>query len=144
MIEEQHAACDPSSRKCSFCNESEAEVGSLIDGPWIEGTSPVFICASCVDLCSTMFQHWKKYPAARAGLPPEAAEAFNRQFDETLNNLNLDDLESRVIKLRYGLADGTYHTHKEVAEALEITPERVREIEFAVIKKAQSRRDSSQ
>ncbi len=144
MIEKQHSACDPSNRKCSFCNESEAEMGSLIDGPWIEGTSPVFICASCVDLCSTMFQHWKKYPAARAGLPPEAAEAFNRQFDDALNYLKLDGLESRVMKLRCGLVDGNLQTHTEVAEALEITPDRVREIELAVIRKAQSRRDSSQ
>jgi hypothetical protein len=143
MIEKQHAAADPSDRFCSFCNQSEAEVGSLIDGPWIEGTSPVFICASCADLCSKIFKHRFQEIAWSAVRPHEraAAEAaFRLRFDEALHNLNLDDLESRVIKLRCGMADGDPQNYKEVADALEITPEKVQEIEAAVIRKTQFRR----
>lgn len=39
------------SRKCSFCNRSEAEIQRLIAGP--EG---VFICNECVDLCRDILE----------------------------------------------------------------------------------------
>ena len=36
---------------CSFCGKSEKEVGPIIEGP-----EKIFICASCVDLCSTIIR----------------------------------------------------------------------------------------
>ncbi len=147
MVEERHAVGEPSTRFCSFCNKSDAEAGTLIDGPWIEGPTPVFICNSCADLCSAIFKQWNQRIAAGAAQPDDPTaipETLRRQLDEALKSLNLSDLESRVIKLRYGLGDGNPRTHKEIAEALEITPEKVRETEVAVIRKAQSRRDPSQ
>jgi hypothetical protein len=142
MPEQHHATTDPSPRFCSFCNKSEAETGDLVDGPWIEGTSPVFICASCAHLCSLIFKHRFQEIAWSALRPHERAVAeadFWRRFDEALQDLNLDDLESRVMKLRCGMADFDPQTYEEIADTLEIAPEKVREIELAVIRKAQSR-----
>ncbi len=62
-----------------------------------------------------------------------AAESITRQIDEAVKNLN--GLEFRIIELRYGLADGHNHSHEEVAKALQITPERVEEIEAAAVAK---------
>jgi len=36
---------------CSFCGKSEKEVGPIIEGP-----EKIFICAACVDLCSTIIR----------------------------------------------------------------------------------------
>ena len=47
----------------------------------------------------------------------------------------LDDLEFRIIELRYGLADGREYSHEEIASLLSITPEKVRDIEAAAVAK---------
>ncbi len=135
MIEKQHAAGDPSARFCSFCKKSEAEVGSLIEGPGIEGASPVFICAACVDLCSSILQQEEHQAATSVGQPSDsrAAEATSRQVDNALSNL--DDLEFQIVELRYGLADGYSYSHEELAGLLKITPEKVQEIEAAAVAK---------
>lgn len=39
------------SNDCSFCGKGESEIGPLIEGP-----NDVYICGSCVDLCSTIIQ----------------------------------------------------------------------------------------
>jgi len=39
------------SNDCSFCGKSESEAGPMIEGP-----DGVYICGSCVDLCSTIIQ----------------------------------------------------------------------------------------
>ena len=61
--------------------------------------------------------------------------ALGRKIDEAVKNL--DDLEFRIIELRYGLADGHSHTHDEVARTLAITPEKVQQIEAAAVAKLQ-------
>ncbi|KPK76990.1 MAG: ATP-dependent Clp protease ATP-binding subunit ClpX [Phycisphaerae bacterium SM23_30] len=40
---------------CSFCGKSEREVGPLIEGP-----GRIFICGSCVDLCSNIIRQERK------------------------------------------------------------------------------------
>jgi ATP-dependent Clp protease ATP-binding subunit ClpX len=40
---------------CSFCGKAEREVGPMIEGP-----ERIFICASCVDLCSTIIRQEKR------------------------------------------------------------------------------------
>jgi hypothetical protein len=129
MIEKQHAASDPSARFCSFCKASEAEVGSLIEGPGIEGVSPVFICAECVDLGARIIQQQKQMVEQPAA-PADIAGAPLRQV-----LTSLDDVEFRIIELRYGLADGREYSHEEIAGLLDITPERAREMEAAAVKK---------
>ena len=37
--------------KCSFCGKSDKECGPIIEGP-----NDIFICAECVDLCSTIIR----------------------------------------------------------------------------------------
>ena len=39
------------SSKCSFCGKSDKECGPIIEGP-----NDIFICADCVDLCSTIIR----------------------------------------------------------------------------------------
>lgn len=45
----------------------------------------------------------------------------------------LTDREAEVLKLRFGLIDGKTHTRKEVSQILDISPERVRQIEHKAI-----------
>ena len=45
----------------------------------------------------------------------------------------LTDREAEVLKLRFGLMDGKQRTRKEVAQILDISPERVRQIEHKAI-----------
>ncbi|MBN1766157.1 MAG: ATP-dependent Clp protease ATP-binding subunit ClpX [Sedimentisphaerales bacterium] len=45
---------------CSFCGKSEREVGPMIEGP-----ESIFICASCVELCSSII-HQEKRRVSRA------------------------------------------------------------------------------
>ncbi len=134
MIDKRHAAADPSDRCCSFCKTSEAEVGSLIEGPGIDGASPVFICAECVDLCSSLLEREQhKIAAGENPDDPTTAEALSRQIANAVGNL--DDLEFRIIELRYGLADGYSYCHEEIAELLSVAPEKVHEIEAAAVAK---------
>ena len=43
------------SRQCSFCGKSERESGPIIEGP-----DNIFICAACVELCSTIIQQERR------------------------------------------------------------------------------------
>lgn len=43
------------SRPCSFCGKNEREVGSMIEGP-----DRIYICATCVELCSSIFRQEKR------------------------------------------------------------------------------------
>jgi RNA polymerase sigma factor (sigma-70 family) len=136
VIEEFADAGDDASRHCSFCKKSEAADGRQGAGPSFEGSAPAFRCAACVDLCSGILQHNKE--EAEPSVPESTritavADALSRQIDEAVKNL--DDLEFRIIELRYGLADGHNHSHQEVAKALQITPEKVKEIEASAVAK---------
>ena len=56
-------------------------------------------------------------------------------LDEALDTLNLRERE--VVKLRYGLSDGTVYTLDEVGKRFEVTRERVRQIEAKAVRKFQ-------
>lgn len=59
---------------------------------------------------------------------------FNKERAlEFLNILN--DRERKIIELRYGLADGEAHTLAQIAKVLNVSRERIRQIEAATIKK---------
>ena len=116
--------------------DQRSEVGSLIEGPGTDVSRPVFICAACVDLCSSILQQEQHKTDARAENPDDpttTAEALSRQIANVASNL--DDLEFRIIELRYGLADGYSYSHEEIAGLLSITPEKVQEIESAAVAK---------
>jgi DNA-directed RNA polymerase specialized sigma24 family protein len=138
MSQKLEHAEDQSSRRCSFCKTSEAEAGRLVEGPSTGSAPAVYICAACVERCSDTLERQKQKlePAADGSAHDavaDAALALSRQIDQAVKNL--DDLEFRIIELRYGLADGHSHSHEEVAKALELTPEKVQEIEAAAVAK---------
>jgi RNA polymerase primary sigma factor len=61
-------------------------------------------------------------------------EDFRKQIDEVLENLN--DREREVIKMRFGLMpDKSERTLEEIGHELNVTRERVRQIESSAIKK---------
>jgi RNA polymerase primary sigma factor len=63
---------------------------------------------------------------------PSILDTFTReQFDELFKSLSFRERE--VIKLRFGLGDGTRYTLEEIGHVFRITRERVR----TVIKKAE-------
>ncbi len=67
--------------------------------------------------------------------PVEAvnSEMMRRAIMQALNKL--DSREADVLKLRYGLVDGTVHTLEEIGDVFDITRERIRQIEKKALKK---------
>ncbi|MBN2212404.1 MAG: ATP-dependent Clp protease ATP-binding subunit ClpX [Sedimentisphaerales bacterium] len=47
---------------CSFCGKSERDVGPIIEGP-----DGIYICAGCVDLCSTIIKQERRKVSRHAG-----------------------------------------------------------------------------
>ncbi len=68
--------------------------------------------------------------------PEDVAVSFiaTEQIHELLSN-NLTPREQETIILRFGLCDNIYKTHQQVAEILQISRERVRQLETAAIEK---------
>ena len=58
---------------------------------------------------------------------------MQEQLDTVLTALN--DRERAVIRYRFGLADGTCHTLKEIGRLLDVTRERARQIEMNALRK---------
>lgn len=124
MVQMNEGAEDQSSRFCSFCLKSEPEVGRLIESPGLDGRAPAFICGECVKRCSGILE---------LGSQQLGSEAEQTQLGEATKNLS--DEEFRVIELRYGLADGYTYSHEEVGKLLELSPERIAEIEAGAVAK---------
>ena len=142
MIKESVNVGEQVSPCCSFCKKSEAEVGRLVEGPSFEGGIPAFICADCVDLCSTILVHEQQReepPSEETAASAANTAALREQIDDAVKNLS--DQEFRIIELRYGLADGYSYSHDEVGKLLQITPEQVREIEAGAVAKLQTDRE---
>lgn len=53
---------------------------------------------------------------------------------------NLPEREATIIKMRFGLLDGTFHTLDEVGKVFNITRERVRQIEYKALIKIRRRK----
>lgn len=67
--------------------------------------------------------------------PEEAlrAKVTRELVDEVLSTLT--DREQKIIKLRWGLIDGTQHTLKSIGEEFNVTRERIRQIEEKTMRK---------
>jgi RNA polymerase primary sigma factor len=67
--------------------------------------------------------------------PPDTMIHANlkEKIQDALRNLN--DRESRILELRYGLKDGREHTLEEVGQKFNVTRERIRQIELKAIRK---------
>lgn len=65
----------------------------------------------------------------------EACGIYTEEVKAVLTELleKLTDREAEVLRLRFGLTDGKTRTRKEVAQTLDISPERVRQIEHTAI-----------
>jgi len=137
MINESEREREQSSRVCSFCKKTEADVGVLVEGAASAGEASVLICARCLDLCAKILSSESPKPEAKIAMavavpPPE-------QIDDAVKNLS--DQEFRVIELRYGLATGESYSIEDVARELQITPERVAEIEAGAVAKLKTGRE---
>jgi RNA polymerase sigma factor (sigma-70 family) len=123
-------------RFCSFCKKSEADVGRLVEGPRSDGEGSAFICADCVELCSSILEQ-EMHKGESGGA--ETAAALGQLIDEAVSNLS--DQEFRVVELRYGLATGSSYSLEEVGRDLGISPEQVAEIEAGAVAKLKAGRE---
>jgi len=126
------------SARCSFCNSGPEKVGELIEASALPGCTPAYICNECADLCSSIFERRKMIRGAAEQPDQSIINAASRKLleakiDESL--LILTSLESHIIKLRNGLADGYTYSCEEVGRLLHIAPERVAELEMAAVAK---------
>jgi RNA polymerase sigma factor (sigma-70 family) len=64
---------------------------------------------------------------------PKVSRESLAKLEEILSRLS--PLELDVLKLRYGIGDGRQYTLEEAAEKLDLTPERVEEIEIQALDK---------
>lgn len=62
-----------------------------------------------------------------------AQSLLSDSLREVLETLN--DREKKILEMRFGLNDGTYHTLEDVGKVFSISRERIRQIELAAIKK---------
>jgi RNA polymerase primary sigma factor len=70
--------------------------------------------------------------------PPDTVihSSLRRQIEQALQSLT--EREADVIRLRFGLGHSGDHTLEEVGEHLQVTRERVRQIESKALRKLQS------
>ena len=70
--------------------------------------------------------------------PPDTVihSSLRRQIEQSLRSLT--EREAEVIRLRFGLGHNSDHTLEEVGERLQVTRERVRQIESKALRKLQS------
>src|SRR2546425_8959621 len=73
---------------------------------------------------------------ARAGVPPAAAAMNVNLKEQTAQVLHtLSPREEKVVKMRFGLEDGSEHTLEEVGRWFAVTRERIRQIEAKALRK---------
>jgi RNA polymerase primary sigma factor len=70
---------------------------------------------------------------AVAPLDAASREMLRQQLLEAISSLS--EREQEVLKMRFGLVDGRYHTLEEVGQYYNVTRERIRQIESKAIRK---------
>ena len=76
--------------------------------------------------------------------PADAVIAVNLKEYTSQVLRTLTPREERVIKMRFGLEDGSEHTLEEVGQSFQVTRERVRQIESRTLKKLQTLPEAQQ
>jgi RNA polymerase primary sigma factor len=80
--------------------------------------------------------HLGEFIEDRAAISPAEAVINVDLKDQTANMLRtLTPREEKVIKMRYGLEDGSEHTLEEVGQCFAVTRERIRQIEANALSK---------
>jgi RNA polymerase primary sigma factor len=80
--------------------------------------------------------HLGEFLEDRAAISPVEAVINVDLKDQTANMLRTLTLrEEKVIKMRFGLADGVEHTLEEVGQCFAVTRERIRQIEAKALRK---------
>ena len=74
--------------------------------------------------------------------PEESAtsQLMKEQIKDLLSALT--DREQKILKLRFGLEDGKYHTLEEVGQEFSVTRERIRQIEAKALAKLRKHKDA--
>ena len=67
--------------------------------------------------------------------PPDTVihHSLREQIEHALKNLN--ERETKILKMRFGLNNGREHTLEEVGEQFKVTRERIRQIEAKALRK---------
>jgi RNA polymerase primary sigma factor len=71
----------------------------------------------------------------RQAVPSEAVISVNLKEYTSQVLRTLTPREERVIKMRFGLEDGSEHTLEEVGQSFQVTRERIRQIEAKALRK---------
>jgi RNA polymerase primary sigma factor len=85
--------------------------------------------------------HDEPKPIAEVVADANAAAPFDRMLKENDNGLvrealaTLDERESRILAMRFGLDNGTPKTLEEIASRFDVTRERIRQIQDGALKK---------
>lgn len=79
----------------------------------------------------------RKIADLRRRVPDQESQELRKQVEKVLGLLS--EREQRVLKLRFGLEDGKYHTLEEVGKEFDVTRERIRTIEAKGLRKIRSR-----
>jgi len=80
--------------------------------------------------------HLGDFIADQEAVSPDDAAAFTLLKERIAKVLDtLKEREAEVLRLRFGLKDGTPHTLEEVGQIYKVTRERVRQIEAKALRK---------
>jgi ATP-dependent Clp protease ATP-binding subunit ClpX len=80
---------DTIKKRCSFCGLNEDEVATLIEGP------DVWICNSCVELCTTILKNRPQYYPIPNGIV-QMHLPKNATIGELRDRLSLHHYETRI------------------------------------------------
>jgi DNA-directed RNA polymerase sigma subunit (sigma70/sigma32) len=62
-------------------------------------------------------------------------DELRRWIQQSLSLVRESDRDLKIIRLRFGLLDGSEHDLKDIAKRVGLSPERVRRIEYTVLPK---------
>ena len=94
---------------------------------------PVSMQTSVNDTDNTEMSNFIPNPDGETPDHRAAQSLLVDSLKEVLETLN--EREKRILEMRFGLNDGTYHTLEDVGKVFSISRERIRQIELAAIKK---------
>jgi len=110
-------------------NISEEEVNSLI------GFSRDYVSLNTVIDENNDYQLWQRIE--QETIPPADLEVLKNSLERHLETLlsELGEKEAMVIRMRFGLFGGEQKTLKDIGELLNLSRERIRQIEFKAMEK---------